>query len=72
VTDHVLVEHFAGNTKAAKFYEREGWTVVSTEPSRSGDPNAAVIWRRVTLDTRGLSARTSSRRAGAHYGAASR
>ena len=24
VTAHVLVEHFAGNTKAAKFYEREG------------------------------------------------
>jgi len=51
VTDHVLVEHFAGNTKAAKFYEREGWTVVSIEPSRSGDPNAAVVWRRTTLGT---------------------
>jgi ribosomal protein S18 acetylase RimI-like enzyme len=51
VTDHVLVEHFAGNTKAAKFYDREGWTVVSIEPSRSGDPNAAVVWRRITLGT---------------------
>ena len=51
VTDHVLVEHFAGNTEAAKFYEREGWTVVSVEPSRSGTPNAAVVWRRTTWAT---------------------
>lgn len=36
VSDHVLVEHFAGNTKAAKFYKREGWTVVCTEASPSG------------------------------------
>lgn len=51
VTDHVVVEHFAGNTKAAKFYEREGWTIVSTEPSRSGDPNATVVWRGISLST---------------------
>ena len=50
VTDHVLVEHFAGNTRAARFYEREGWTVVRTEASRGGDPNAAVVWRRLALD----------------------
>jgi ribosomal protein S18 acetylase RimI-like enzyme len=50
VTADVLVEHFAGNTQAAKFYEREGWTVVSTQTSRSGDPNAAVVWRRFTLN----------------------
>ncbi|GAA5163982.1 N-acetyltransferase [Ornithinimicrobium tianjinense] len=49
VTDHVLVEHFAGNTKAARFYEREGWAVVRTEASRSGDPAAAIVWRRFTF-----------------------
>ncbi|NED96068.1 GNAT family N-acetyltransferase [Phytoactinopolyspora alkaliphila] len=48
-TDHVLVEHFAGNTQAATFYEREGFTVVTTEPASSGDPNAAVVWRRLNL-----------------------
>lgn len=48
-TDHVLVEHFAGNTRAGTFYEREGFTVVNTEPARSGDPKAAVVWRRLEL-----------------------
>lgn len=45
----VLVEHFAGNTRAGSVYEREGFTVVNTEPSSSGDPNAAIIWRRLEL-----------------------
>lgn len=49
VADHVLVEHFAGNRKAAEFYEREGWTVVRTEAARSGDPRAAVVWRRLAV-----------------------
>ncbi|WP_205855767.1 GNAT family N-acetyltransferase, partial [Phytoactinopolyspora endophytica] len=48
-TDHVLVEHFAGNTRAGTFYEREGFTVVNTEPASSGDPNAAIVWRRLEL-----------------------
>lgn len=47
--DHVLVEHFAGNTRAGTFYEREGFTVVDTEPASSGVPNAAVVWRRLEL-----------------------
>lgn len=48
-TDHVLVEHFAGNVRASTFYEREGFRVVSTEPASSGDPNAAIVWRRLEL-----------------------
>lgn len=46
-TDHVLVEHFAGNARAGAFYDREGFTVVNTEPANCGDPNAAVVWRRL-------------------------
>ena len=49
VADHVLVEHFAENTEAARFYEREGWAVVRTEASRSSDPAAAIVWRRLTF-----------------------
>lgn len=48
--NHVLVEHFAGNTGAAAFYEREGWAVEKAVPARSGDPDAAVVWRRFTFD----------------------
>lgn len=44
-TDHVLVEHFAGNTRAAAFYDREGFRVLRTDPAASGDPAAAVVWR---------------------------
>jgi ribosomal protein S18 acetylase RimI-like enzyme len=47
--DHVLVEHVAGNARAAAFYERQGFEVVRTEPARSGDPAAAVVWRRLDL-----------------------
>lgn len=47
---HVLVEHFAGNTRAGRFYQREGFDVVRTEDASSGDPNAAVVWRRRDLD----------------------
>jgi ribosomal protein S18 acetylase RimI-like enzyme len=47
--DHVLVEHFAGNTRAGTFYERQGFTVVGSDPGGSGDPNAAVVWRRLEL-----------------------
>lgn len=48
-TDHVLVEHVAGNRRAGAFYEREGFAVVGTEPAASGDPHAAVVWRRRDL-----------------------
>jgi ribosomal protein S18 acetylase RimI-like enzyme len=48
-TDHVLVEHFAGNTRAGRFYEREGFVVVRVEPASSGNPGAAVVWRRLEL-----------------------
>jgi ribosomal protein S18 acetylase RimI-like enzyme len=45
--DHVLVEHVAGNTAAARFYEREGFTVVRVDPATaSGSVNDAVVWRR--------------------------
>lgn len=50
-TDHILVEHFAGNTRAGAFYEREGFREVRTEPASTGDPNAAVVWRRLDLST---------------------
>jgi hypothetical protein len=48
-TGQVLVEHVAGNTRATRFYEREGFVVVGKEAARSGDPNAAVVWRRLEL-----------------------
>lgn len=44
--DHVLVEHLAGNTRAAAFYEREGFTVLRVEPDSGGDRVADVVWRR--------------------------
>jgi ribosomal protein S18 acetylase RimI-like enzyme len=47
-TDHVLVEHFAGNVRAAAFYEREGFTVVDAD-SAADDP-AALVWRRLDLE----------------------
>ncbi len=41
------VEHFAGNTRAAKFYEREGFTVIRTDPPPVGESaNSAIVWRR--------------------------
>ena len=46
----VDVEHFAGNTRAAKFYEREGFEVVRTEPPPAGESaNSAIVWRRRQL-----------------------
>lgn len=49
-TGAVLVEHFAGNTRAGAFYQREGFEVVRTEGAGSGDPNAAVVWRKRIID----------------------
>ncbi len=41
--DQLGVEHFAGNTRAAAFYEREGFAVQRVEP---GPTDAlAVVWR---------------------------
>lgn len=46
-TDRVDVEHFAGNTGAAKFYEREGFKIIRTDPvPAGGSPNSAIVWRR--------------------------
>lgn len=47
--DHVLVEHIAGNVRAAAFYEREGFTVLRVEPDPGRDPVADVVWRRREL-----------------------
>ena len=46
----VDLEHFAGNTRAAKFYEREGFKVIRTDPPPTGEsPNSAIVWRRRQL-----------------------
>lgn len=41
----VLLEHMAGNTRAAAFYEREGFRHLRTDPAPNGDPAAATVWR---------------------------
>jgi hypothetical protein len=41
----LCVEHFAANTRAGVFYEREGFAVERVEPSPSGDPALDVVWR---------------------------
>ncbi len=48
--DRVDVEHFAGNTGAAKFYEREGFKVFRTDAAPTGEsPKSAIVWRRRQL-----------------------
>ncbi len=47
----VVLEHFAGNERAAAFYEREGFHHLRTEPAASGDPAAATVWRARPLDS---------------------
>lgn len=48
--DRVDLEHFAGNTSAATFYEREGFDVIRTDPPPSDQPPAAaIVWRRLLL-----------------------
>ncbi len=43
------VEHVAANTRAAAFYEREGFTVERVDANASGDPRLDVVWRRRLL-----------------------
>lgn len=46
----VDVEHFAGNLRAARFYEREGFEVLRTDPPATGEsPSSAIVWRRRRL-----------------------
>lgn len=43
--DRLYIEVFAANERAGAFYEREGFTVQRTEPSSTGDPALAIVWR---------------------------
>ena len=43
--ERLYIEHFAANERAGAFYEREGFTVDRIEPSPTGDPALAVVWR---------------------------
>jgi len=43
--DRLCIEHFAANERAGAFYEREGFPVERVEPSPSGDPALAQVWR---------------------------
>jgi GNAT superfamily N-acetyltransferase len=43
--DRLAIEHFAANERAGAFYEREGYRVERVEPSPTGDPRLAVVWR---------------------------
>lgn len=50
--DRLHVEHFAANERAGAFYEREGFAVERVEPSPTGDPALAVVWRARALPPR--------------------
>jgi GNAT superfamily N-acetyltransferase len=43
--DRLAIEHFAADERAGAFYEREGYRVERVEPSPTGDPRLAVVWR---------------------------
>jgi ribosomal protein S18 acetylase RimI-like enzyme len=43
----LLTEHLAGNQRAARFYEREGFRWVREEPA--DDPRCSTVWRRRVL-----------------------
>jgi ribosomal protein S18 acetylase RimI-like enzyme len=42
--ERLCVEHFAGNVRAAAFYEREGFFVERVEP-HGASPALDVVWR---------------------------
>ncbi|MBK0330292.1 GNAT family N-acetyltransferase [Brachybacterium sp. MASK1Z-5] len=44
-TERLLTEHFAGNTRAAAFYAREGFVEDHIEPHPSGDVAQDTVWR---------------------------
>lgn len=48
--DEMYIEHVAANERAGKFYEREGYVVDRIEPSPTGDPARATVWRIRRLD----------------------
>jgi GNAT superfamily N-acetyltransferase len=43
--DRLYIEHFAANERAGALYEREGFPVERIEPSPTGDPGRAQVWR---------------------------
>lgn len=43
--DRLYIEHVASNTRAAAFYEREGFTIERVEPDPSGNPALTIVWR---------------------------
>jgi GNAT superfamily N-acetyltransferase len=43
--DRLFVEHVAANERAGAFYEREGFAVDRVEPSTTGRPQLAQVWR---------------------------
>ncbi|WP_410636896.1 GNAT family N-acetyltransferase [Amycolatopsis sp. lyj-346] len=49
--ERLYIEHFADNERAGAFYEREGFTVERVEPSHTGDPALAVVWRAKLITT---------------------
>lgn len=46
--NRLRVEHFEANTRAAAFYEREGFTLMRTD-RHATDPLLDVVWRERTL-----------------------
>ena len=43
--DRLYIEHVMANERAGAFYERAGFRVDRVEPSPTGDPARAVVWR---------------------------
>lgn len=51
-TERLVTEHYAGNTRAAAFYAREGFEEIRTDPDPSGLPERATVWRARTMALR--------------------
>lgn len=43
--DRLWIEQLVANERAGAFYEREGFIAERIEPSPTGDPALAVVWR---------------------------